>query len=90
MTTFEKKVADQKKLIESLYDDLESREKFIVMLEGDMKDTSRKNAQSKKKLDITLIRCEILCRLRFTMQDSSRVISLVFIFPFRVCSWLMF
>ena len=49
MTTLERKIADQKKLIQSLYDDLESREKFIEMLQVDMKDTSRKNAQSKKK-----------------------------------------
>ena len=36
MTTLERKIADQKKLNESLYDDLESRDKFIVMLEGDI------------------------------------------------------
>ena len=51
MTTLERKIADQKKLIQSLYDDLESREKFIEMLQVDMKDTSRKNAQSKKKFE---------------------------------------
>ena len=51
MTTLERKIADQKKLIQSLYDDLESRGKFIEMLQVDMKDTSRKNAQSKKKFE---------------------------------------
>ena len=50
MTTFERKVADQKKLIESLYDDLESREKFIEMLQVDMKDTSRKMLNQKRNL----------------------------------------
>ena len=51
MTTLERKLADQKKVIESLYDDLESREKFIEMLQGDMKDTNRKNVQTKRKFE---------------------------------------
>ena len=50
MTTLERKIADQKKLIESLYDDLESREKFIEMLQVDMKDTSRKMLNQKRNL----------------------------------------
>ena len=48
----ERKIADQKKVIESLYDDLESREKFIEMLQGNIKDDSRKNSQAKKKLEV--------------------------------------
>ena len=51
MTTLERKLADQKKVIESLYDDLESREKFIKMLQGDMKVTNKKNVQTKRKLE---------------------------------------
>ena len=45
----ERKIADQNKVIESLYDDLESREKFIEMLQDDLKDTNRRNSQAKKK-----------------------------------------
>ena len=45
----ERKIADQNKVIESLYEDLESREKFIEMLQEDLKDTNRKNVQGKKK-----------------------------------------
>ena len=37
----ERKIIEQKKEIEALYDDLESREKFIEMLEGDLKKANR-------------------------------------------------
>ena len=41
----ERKIADQKKCIQSLYDDLESREKFIEMLEENLRDMKRKSAK---------------------------------------------
>ena len=47
----ERKIADQKKLIEHLYDDLESREKFIEKLQEDLKDNYKRNNHSKKQLE---------------------------------------
>ena len=47
----ERKIIEQKKQIEALYDDLESREKFIEMLEGDLKNATRQAAQYKKDLE---------------------------------------
>ena len=47
----ERKNADQKKLIGSLYDDLESRERFTELLEKDIKDNNRRYAIKKKQLE---------------------------------------
>ena len=52
MRSFERKIYEQKKLIEHLYDDLESREKFIEKLEGVLKDVSKHNFQTKKKFEV--------------------------------------
>ena len=43
----DRKISEQKRLIENLYDDLESREKFIEKLEDDLKETIRRNAKNK-------------------------------------------
>ena len=54
----ERKIADQKRQIESLYDDLESREKFIEMLQEDIKDTKRQHAKDMKQLKAEKIAIE--------------------------------
>ena len=54
----ERKIADQKKCIQSLYDDLESREKFIEMLEENLRDMKRKSAKEKKQLEAEKIAME--------------------------------
>ena len=48
----DRKISEQKRLIENLYDDLESREKFIEKLEDDLKETIRRNAKNKKQLEL--------------------------------------
>jgi hypothetical protein len=47
----ERKISEQKKQIESLYDDLESKEQFIEMVEGDLKNANRQATQYKKALE---------------------------------------
>ena len=45
----ERKISEQNRLIKELYDDLESRDKFIDKLQEDLKDTLRQSAKTKKQ-----------------------------------------